>query len=183
MSLPLARRPRRGLPAEPGPLFAPIVLPAVSSPAPPSEPPSLLPLGQSLTPLGNPLPVRWTVWRDRIDVEAGLAWIHARYPSKPAEELSAAVGMPIETARKMLQRETLPSTRTFLVMMAVFGPDFVAALYDPAPPWLAGLARAWRLAQLEAQLAAEEADLARRRRQLAGLGLEALRAIPAGALR
>ncbi|ACL62093.1 hypothetical protein [Methylobacterium nodulans] len=72
--------------------------------------------------------------------------------------------MPIDTATKWLSREALPNGRTLLLMICVYGPEFLAACLRDPPEWLQIAATEADQRRLEAKLAAVKAQLERRRR-------------------
>ncbi|MGY2051709.1 hypothetical protein [Methylobacterium sp. JK268] len=102
-----------------------------------------------------------TRWRGPVDA-AGLArFLRERHPSKTAIHVAALSGVPVDTVAKLLAREALPSGRTLLALICVYGPELLAAVLPGANPrWLEGARILADQARLEAELARTRAEMA-----------------------
>ena len=92
--------------------------------------------------------------------EAFAAFIRARHPIKPGECCALLTGIPIDSVDKMLARETLPNGRNFILCVAAYGPDLLAAvLPDADAQWLAGARILADQTRLEEELARTRAEI------------------------
>ena len=102
---------------------------------------------------------RTTVARDRACAsERILAFLHARYPVKMAENVAADIGVTAAAIRKLEERGSAPSLAVFGRMVNAYGPDFLAAVFGWA--WLDQQHRDARRIELEAGIARQQAELA-----------------------
>ena len=92
-----------------------------------------------------------------------VRWLRTLYPAKTATFVAGDLGAPVETVTNWLNRETLPNGRMLVLMVCVYGPDFLAAILTHPPAWLSKAAMLARQEHLEAQVAALEDELARQR--------------------
>lgn len=90
-----------------------------------------------------------------------VAFLRARHPAKTAEAVAAETGLGTDRIRKWLDRGSKPSCAACFIMIAVYGPEFLSAVMDRPPAWIATAARAARREQLRAELADIEARLGR----------------------
>lgn len=90
--------------------------------------------------------------------ERVVQFLRSRHPAKTADNVAAETGIPFGTIAKWLERSSPPGTVAILRLAAAYGPEFLLAAYPKAPAWLDAAARAQRLAALDAQLAALEAE-------------------------
>lgn len=106
--------------------------------------------GASLTDFGASL-------GERIGAE-----LRRRYPMKTAQQVAADLGASIDTAENWV-RGNAPSLRWFVVLVEVYGPEFLAAAC-PRLDWLNEVVIAAEKQAIEKEMAALEM----RRRQLEG---------------
>lgn len=92
-----------------------------------------------------------------------VRWLRALYPVKTAVYVAGDLGAPVETVTNWLNRETLPNGRMLVLMVCVYGPDFLAAILTSPPSWLSKAASLAAQEQLEARIAEMEGELARQR--------------------
>ncbi|GJE03597.1 hypothetical protein [Methylobacterium isbiliense] len=127
-------------------------------------------MGQSSAKAGHDRPESWTAWQTQIDAAGMVRWLRERYPAKTATHVAADLGAPVDTVAKWLAREALPNGRMLVLMICVYGPEFLAALLHTPPDWLQIAATEQDQRRLEAKLAAVKAQLADHRRwRLPGL--------------
>lgn len=94
-----------------------------------------------------------TVVSSRVDIsDRIIAFLRARHPHKWAECAAAELNVPRATLIKMEERGSAPSLSLFGRMGAVYGPEFIAAVF-PAWSWLSPVGRAERQARLETEIA------------------------------
>jgi hypothetical protein len=86
--------------------------------------------------------------RPAFSQEGFVRFVRAAFPASPAQHLAHLVGCPSSTAEKWLRREGAPSAQYLGAMIGLFGPAFVAAAIEPAPPWAARAANDQRRAEL-----------------------------------
>lgn len=90
-----------------------------------------------------------------------VAFLSSRHPVKTAENVAADTGVPINTVKTWLGRESDPSGRAYVRLWLAYGPEFLAATIEHAPAWLDAAHRAEEAARLKAEIAAREARLAK----------------------
>jgi transcriptional regulator with XRE-family HTH domain len=93
------------------------------------------------------------------ELEAAIAFFRARHPVKTADFVAAETGISRETVAQWLKRNSRPGWRHVFALIAAYGPEFLAAVYQRAPRWIDGAARQARQQALEAQLAATQAEI------------------------
>ncbi|GJD66429.1 hypothetical protein [Methylobacterium frigidaeris] len=119
-------------------------------------------VGHSSESTGQTWPQSWSLWERQIDAAGMVRWLKARYPAKTAACVAADLNVPLDTVTKWLARENLPNGRTLVLMICVYGPEFLAALLRDPPDWLDLAASEADQARLMAQLATLRAELDRR---------------------
>ncbi|MFH6780918.1 hypothetical protein [Methylobacterium sp. MA0201] len=119
-------------------------------------------VGHSSESKGQTWPQSWSLWERQIDAAGMVRWLKARYPAKTAACVAADLNVPLDTVTKWLARENLPNGRTLVLMICVYGPEFLAALLRDPPDWLDLAANEADQARLMAQLATLRAELDRR---------------------
>lgn len=119
-------------------------------------------VGHSSESTGQTWPQSWSLWERQIDAAGMVRWLKARYPAKTAACVAADLNVPLDTVTKWLARENLPNGRTLVLMICVYGPEFLAALLRDPPNWLDLAANEADQARLMAQLATLRAELDRR---------------------
>lgn len=87
-------------------------------------------------------------------------WLRGVHPTKTAEQVEAATGIPAKTVRNWLCGAAQPGGDAMVRLVLAYGPDLICAMCDAAPAWLAASARAKRQGEIEAQQAALSAELA-----------------------
>lgn len=105
-------------------------------------------------------------WRDpspnpkgAFTVDGARMFYKRRYPSKTIDNLAAAVGAPRETAASWM-KGARPSAAHLMALIATFGPAFLEAAFCAPPRWVVSAAAAERLAALESEIAARQAEAA-----------------------
>lgn len=83
-------------------------------------------------------------------------WLRRRWPERTAVNAAASLGASHRTVERWLSGETTPSFLWTARMIAAFGPDFLAALYESPADWL-----------IRAQVEEERERLAREMERLA----------------
>jgi|GEM_PF-2150127 len=92
--------------------------------------------------------------------ERVVTFLRTQHPAKTAESVAAETGLGIDRIRKWLERGSKPSCAACFVMIAVYGPEFLSAVMDRPPAWIATAARAARREELRAEIADLESRLA-----------------------
>jgi hypothetical protein len=97
-------------------------------------------------------------------VKRAVAFIDQIYAEKAKRGLAfeADTGIAGDNLRKWREGVSRPSWPHMLAMIWVFGPEFLAAVFDRAPNWLATAAREEMTRKLESEIA----DRERRRSEL-----------------
>jgi hypothetical protein len=97
-----------------------------------------------------------TVVADRI-----VGFLRREYPFATAENVSADTGVAIATVQKWIERDSAPSCSSFLRLVSVYGPEFLAAVCPDRLGWLDAAARAEHDRKVRAEIAALEQRLGR----------------------
>lgn len=92
-----------------------------------------------------------------------IDFLRERHPRKTAENIEAETGIAAKTVAKWLEGVCLPGFPAVLTLTSAYGPEFLCAVMDNPPRWLSEAARLEKAAQVERQIAALQADLARLR--------------------
>ena len=156
-------------PADPGPLFgfAAALSSRLSQPEPVSSSPapSASESAQVISAGNDRQKPRmlWRIWKNQIDPAGMVRWPRARHPTKTAATVAGELGAPVETVANWLNHGTLPNGRMLVLMVCVYGPDFLAAILTDPPDWLSKAAMLAEQERLEAQIAAMQGELARQR--------------------
>lgn len=93
--------------------------------------------------------------------ERVAAFLRRHHPVKTATAVWAETGIPEDTAEKLLERCSAPSTGNFLLMLEAYGPAFVTACLPNPPAWLSEAAHHARVDAARAAVAKAQADLER----------------------
>jgi hypothetical protein len=80
------------------------------------------------------------------------AFLRARHPQRTADNVAAETGLKSATIAKWLERESAPNGVAMLVLVAVYGPDFLGAAMSAPPAWLSAPMRAAHAELLLAEL-------------------------------
>jgi hypothetical protein len=98
-----------------------------------------------------------------FNIEGLTTYWRRLYPRKTADKVAADTGLPIETVKNWLKGRNGLRVPQLLVILAVYGPDALAACWGGRPPaWLNASVAAKRsqdLDRLQAQIDAERAAL------------------------
>lgn len=88
-------------------------------------------------------------------------WLRAKHPAKTAEAVEAAThgAVSVETARKIITRQSAPAFATLEALIAAYGPEFLAAALPRCPQWLVDAAERTELAEINAEQVRLEARL------------------------
>ncbi|MCF1502171.1 hypothetical protein L0F51_00120 [Afifella sp. H1R] len=97
-------------------------------------------------------------------MEGLAAFLRRIHPISTAMNVEADTGISARTIEGWLELRSRPSFANGLVMVGVYGPEFLAAAAHGAPDWLSEAGRQQRIDQLKA----EEEALRERRRALEG---------------
>ena len=84
--------------------------------------------------------------------ERGIAFLRRQHPIKTAECVAECTRIKPDTVRKLLAGVAEPSFRNYSRLIAVYGMEFVASIFDWAPAWFSEEERARRQASLELHL-------------------------------
>ena len=82
-----------------------------------------------------------------------VAFIRARHPGKTADNVAAETGVSAASVAKWLERGNAPNAVAMLMLIAAYGPEFLASVVPHAPNWLSAAARAEQLAAIDAEFA------------------------------
>ena len=84
-----------------------------------------------------------------------VSFLRAQHPVKTAEEIEAATlgRVSAATAKKWLAGASSPSFFGCFALIAAYGPQFLTAVMEDAPSWLANASRQQKLSDLEAEQA------------------------------
>ncbi|RXF67558.1 hypothetical protein [Hansschlegelia zhihuaiae] len=89
----------------------------------------------------------------QIEVADGVcAFLRARYPDKTAANVHADTGIRVKTVEKWLAKVSAPGAAHLVVLVTVYGPEFLCAVTRDPPPWLTAAGRAARRAEVTAQI-------------------------------
>lgn len=89
-------------------------------------------------------------------------YLRRLHPEKTGANVAADTRgrLSAKTVDKMLERQSAPSLPNAVILLEAYGPSFMCALMgDRAPDWLSEAGRAARRAELEAKIAALNAEL------------------------
>lgn len=99
-------------------------------------------------------------WSDRVGLDGIGTFLRTLYPEKTAANVAADTGLPVDSIKKWLNGEASPGFKATVVLIGVYGPGFVSAMFQGAPEWVERAASEERLSQIEAEIAALEAQRA-----------------------
>lgn len=89
----------------------------------------------------------------QIEVADGVcAFLRALYPDKTAANVHADTGIRVKTVEKWLARVSAPGAAHLVVLVAVYGPEFLCAVTRNPPAWMTAAGRAARRAEVAAQV-------------------------------
>ena len=88
------------------------------------------------------------------------AFLRKRFPVKTACCVEAETLIAADTFRKWDAGLAAPSFVHFLTLISVYGPEFLAAVYESAPDWLSAAVRDQQIHDLEDSIAKQKARLA-----------------------
>jgi hypothetical protein len=97
-----------------------------------------------------------------LDGAALSAWLRRRHRFGVSGEVAHRTGIAAGTVENWLGQKARPNLGHFLRLVAVYGPELVAATWADAPAYVIAAARVERAAALEAEIAALEAERAHR---------------------
>lgn len=98
---------------------------------------------------------------DRTAIAARVvAFLHARHPSKMADNVAAETGISSNTIRAIEERQSAPSAAVLYRLAAIYGPDFLAQCF-PGLAWLGDAATRERQRALHARISAAHDELNR----------------------
>lgn len=80
------------------------------------------------------------------------AYLRRLYPQRTADNVAADTGLNSATIAKWLERESAPGGIAMLVLVAIYGPDFLGAVMEKAPAWLDASQRLSEASALAAEL-------------------------------
>ncbi|BDA84991.1 hypothetical protein Sa4125_25330 [Aureimonas sp. SA4125] len=80
------------------------------------------------------------------------AYLRRLYPARTADNVAADTGLNSGTIAKWLERESAPNGVAMLVLIAIYGPDFLGAVMKRAPAWLDASQRMTEASALAAEL-------------------------------
>jgi hypothetical protein len=89
-----------------------------------------------------------------------IAFLRDKHPSKTAENVSAETGLGVETVQTWLDRGSAPGIVGAWALVSAYGPEFLCAAMERPPTWCSDVARELRLQQINAGIAALEAERA-----------------------
>lgn len=90
-----------------------------------------------------------------------VAFLRKRHPSKTAANVSAEAGLPTSTVAKWLEGAATPGLYAGLRLFDVYGPDLVAAAWPRQAGFLSTAARDAQREQIDAEIAALQAQRAK----------------------
>jgi hypothetical protein len=76
-------------------------------------------------------------------------FLRARYPDKTAANVHADTGVRIKTVEKWLSRVSAPGAAHLVVLVTIYGPEFLSALLPGRLAWLDSAAREQERLRLE----------------------------------
>lgn len=80
------------------------------------------------------------------------AYLRRLYPERTAANVAADTGIKAPTVAKWLEQESAPNGIAMLVLVAIYGPDFLGAVMPKAPAWLDETQRLSEAGALAAEL-------------------------------
>lgn len=82
------------------------------------------------------------------------AFLRSRHPHKTALNVSIESSNRVSEhqVRKWLSGSSVPSGSALLVLICVYGPEFLAAVSPSAPDWVCEATRARNIARIDAEL-------------------------------
>lgn len=96
------------------------------------------------------------------NAERAVSFLRRLYPTKTAQHVEADTGINADTVRNWFDGSS-PSFAHFGRLICAYGPDFLAAVLPERLGWLDAAARAQAQADLDARIAALQAERERLR--------------------
>lgn len=93
--------------------------------------------------------------------ERTCRFLRGMYPARTADCVAADLhtwGVKASTVSKMLERMSAPGALLWSALICVYGPDFLSAVLPSKPRWLDDAHRAEKQREIDAKIAALEAE-------------------------
>jgi hypothetical protein len=98
--------------------------------------------------------VAQTVLGDRLK-----AFLRRLHPSKTAMNVAADTGCSAAQVEKWLEAGTLPNCVAMMRLIAAYGPEFLAAMFEAPPAWIVAACVAERGARIDSEIAQREREI------------------------